>query len=520
MTEPPIDNGDSLTTQAGSTTVGALFTQRVRIQPNDIAIVENERRLTFTQLNERVNRLANGLTAQGLRRGDRVALLSRNCIAYAEIELAAAKVGVIVAALNWRLVDAELVHCIQLVEPALVISSEQYRETLTRLAIPLPEITYLENDYEQLIARSPQTEPAIQVDPEDGLVIVYTSGTTGLPKGAVISHRAMIARALVFATDFSLPPRSAFVAWAPFFHMASTDHSLTSLMRGGPVIVIDGYKADALIDAFENYKMGWLILIPGMLDEFLSVLRVRRPRPKGIQVLGAMADLVSPHHIAELTQLLQAPYANTFGATETGMPPGSAGVFEIGLVPTDLAKQQSAFCEIRLVDEVDNEVAIGEPGECAIRGPTLFSGYWQAAQTNAEDFRGGWFHMGDVFVRRDDGKLMFMDRRKYMIKSGGENIYPAEIERVLLSDDGVDDAVVVRRPDERWGEVVVAAVARNDDSLTVDALTQRCREQLAGYKIPHEIRFVGFDEFPRSTTGKIKRHEVEGWFDPVDPVDH
>lgn len=516
MNESPIDTADSLGTQAGSTTVGALFTQRVRIQPHDIALVQDQRRLTFAQLNDRVNRLANGLIFHGLRRGDRVALLARNCMAYAEIELAAAKIGVIVAALNWRLADVELIHCIQLVDPALVISSASYQETLTRLDIPLPSVVFIEDEYERLVEQSPSTEPDVFVDAEDGLVIIYTSGTTGLPKGATISHRAMIARALVFATDFSLAPRSAFVAWAPFFHMASTDFSLTTLMRGGPVIVIDGYNADVLIDAIENYEIGWLVLIPGMLGDFLSELRIRRPQPKGIRAIGAMADLVAPHHIAEVTQLLQAPYANTFGATETGMPPGSAGFIDIGQVPTDLAKQQSAFCEIRLIDEEDNEVGIGVPGECAIRGPTLFSSYWQAPEANAKDFRGGWFHMGDVFVRREDGRLMFMDRRKYMIKSGGENIYPAEIERVLLSDGRVDDAVVVRRPDERWGEVVVAAIARNDSLLTVDTLIQRCRERLAGYKIPHEIRFVELDELPRSTTGKIKRHEVEAWFIPVD----
>ena len=129
-----------------------------------------------------------------------------------------------------------------------------------------------------------------------------------------------------------------------------------------------------------------------------------------------------------------------------------------------------------------------------------------------EDFRGGWFHMGDMFIRRDDGQLSFMDRVKYLIKSGGENIYPAEVERVLLSDPGVDDAVVVRRPDTNWGEVPVAAVAVNDPRVTTDQLLQRCERQLARYKLPKEIRFVPFNDLPRSTTGKVQRHEVEPWF--------
>ena len=186
-----------------------------------------------------------------------------------------------------------------------------------------------------------------------------------------------------------------------------------------------------------------------------------------------MADLVPRHQLAEITTLLGAPYVNSFGATETGLPPATAALIPIGAAPTDLAKRQSAFCEVRLVDADDRDVPDGAPGECAIRGPTLFSGYWRAPEVNAKDFRGGWFHMGDVFVRRDDGRLDFVDRAKYLIKSGGENVYPAEIERVLLADPRVGDAVVVRRPDAKWGEVPVAVVARNDERLTADELLRQ-----------------------------------------------
>ena len=153
----------------------------------------------------------------------------------------------------------------------------------------------------------------------------------------------------------------------------------------------------------------------------------------------------------------------------------------------------------------------GTPGELAFRGPTCFSGYWNAPEVNARDFRGGWFHMGDMFVQHADGSLDFVDRLKYMIKSGGENIYPAEIERVLLADPRVADAVVVRRRDPRWGEVPVAVVAPKDAALTRADLLARCRTELAGYKQPKEIVFVTLADLPRSTTGKIQRHEVEAW---------
>jgi acyl-CoA synthetase (AMP-forming)/AMP-acid ligase II len=282
------------------------------------------------------------------------------------------------------------------------------------------------------------------------------------------------------------------------------------------LIVVDGYDAESLIEIVARERIGWLPLVPGMIEGFAAVLRQHEVRPRGIRAIGAMADLVPRHQLAEITSLLGAPYVNSFGATETGLPPATAALIPIGAAPTDLAKRQSAFCEVRLVDPDDRDVPDGAPGECAIRGPTLFSGYWRAPEVNAKDFRGGWFHMGDVFIRRDDGRLEFVDRAKYLIKSGGENVYPAEIERVLLADSRVADAVVVRRPDAKWGEVPVAVVARNDDGLTAEELHARCRAELAGYKQPKEIRFVACADLPRSTTGKIQRHEVEAWLSRTD----
>ena len=170
---------------------------------------------------------------------------------------------------------------------------------------------------------------------------------------------------------------------------------------------------------------------------------------------------------------------------------------------------QSSLCQIKLVDKDDNEVQEGEPGELAIRSPALFSGYWNDAETNQKDFRGGWFYMGDVFRRNSDGTLSFLDRRKYLIKSGGENIYPTEIERIILTDVRVIDVAIVRKIDQRWGEVPVAFIARKDESLTENAVLSILKNKLARYKYPKEIRFLTKKELPRSATGKIMRHILE-----------
>jgi acyl-CoA synthetase (AMP-forming)/AMP-acid ligase II len=293
------------------------------------------------------------------------------------------------------------------------------------------------------------------------------------------------------------------------FHMASTDLAIGSLLIGGRVTFIDGFELDRIADVLAAERIGWFVLMPGVIDRLLERHRAAALRVRGVRLAGAMADLVPRHVIAEVTAALGAPYLNSFGATETGIPPASGALIPPGEVPERLSKRQSSLCEIRLVDADDNDVPDGTPGELAIRGPTLFSGYWDAPETNARDFRGGWFHMGDVFVRNADGSLDFVDRAKYLIKTGGENVYPAEIEQVLLADPRVADAVVVRRADAEWGEVPVAFVARADEGLGADELMARCRDRLAGYKRPKEIRFVALDELPRSTTGKIQRHEIE-----------
>ena len=502
---------DDLALQAGSLTVGHLLLQQVRTKPDDAAVVDGERRYTFAGFNARVNRLAHALTGLGITRGERIAIFSENCSEYLETTFAAAKLGVILCALNWRLADGEMQHCIRLTTPSAVIVSSRFRPALERIDHGVGHVIELGDDYEARLAGAAGDEVPIVAQPEDGLAILYTSGTTGLPKGALISHRAEMARLQLMCIDMQLKPGLSGLMWSPLFHMASLEPSIHLLCTGGKVSIIDGLNLERLVDVVETEELWWLLLMPGMVDQVIEAMKRRKAKPKGIQYIGAMADLVPLHQIAEVTQLLQAPYVNTFGATETGLAPASRSFIPIGVVPKSLSKRQNSMCEFRLVDAFDEDVEDGMPGELAFRGPTCFSGYWNALETNRKDFRGGYFHMGDMFIRNPDGSLDFVDRVKYMIKSGGENIYPAEIERVLMADPRVDDAVIVRRPDEKWGEVPVAYVARNDDALTAEELAAACRKELAGYKQPKEIHFIPVEQFPRSTTGKIQRHEVEKW---------
>jgi acyl-CoA synthetase (AMP-forming)/AMP-acid ligase II len=499
----------SLAQTAAQMTVGGMLRLQMQREGNRPALQHGSRIWSYGELNERANRLANALALSGIRHGDRIAVLSENRPEYIEIDLAAAKLGAIVACLNWRMTDAELTHCIKLVQPSLGFVSPRFDGALRRLDHGIPRVIGIDAEYGHLLAQGRSDEPPAQAQPEDGFIILYTSGTTGLSKGALISQRAMIARCIIGQLDRPAGRDDGFIAWSPLFHMGATDNLFATFARGGKVIVQDGFNAGAIAATIEREAIGHLTILPGVVDKMIAELNATGIRPKGLRTCGVMADLVPLQQLAELTTLLKAPYLNSFGSTETGATPASAGLIPVGEVPKRLSKSQSSLCQVRLVDADDREVPDGEPGEIAVRTPALFSGYWNAPETNARDFRNGWFHMGDVFVRNPDRTLDFVDRNKYLIKSGGENIYPAEIERLLLASPRVAEAIVVRRSDARWGEVPVAFVVPKDDSLTGGDVIEMCRGKIANYKLPKEVRFITQGQLPRNSSGKIERREVE-----------
>ena len=491
--------------------VAELFEDQVALRPDDLALVTAQGSWTFAQLNDAVNRLCALLQARGVKHGDRIALLSENRREFVQTLLAAGKLGAIVACMNWRQAPEELAHCVGLVTPKVALLSPRYVEHIG--LFDGADVATFGDAFESALAVCSAAAPEVsRVQPEDGLYILYTSGTTGKPKAALISHRALIARCAMATMDDGFRAGATFVAWPPMFHMVSADQVLMALAGGGKVVLIDGFQLGALCDAIEGEdNLGWLVLMPGMIEKVVDELKRRGSKPQAMDSVGCMADLVPRHQIADVTRLFNAPFRNTFGSTETGPAPGGGpgGRVPVGVVAQDLGKSLSSMCRIRLVDEEGCDVAPGQPGELLMRSASLFSGYWGMPEATAEAFEGGWFHTGDVFVRQADGKLQFVDRRKYLIKSGGENIYPAEIEQLLKASPRIGEAAVVRKADAKWGEVPVAFVAAQDTGLTVEDVMALCRGRIAGYKMPREVRFIRAGDFPRNTTGKVMRNELE-----------
>lgn len=497
--------------------VAALFDRQVRCQPDRLALESMRLSLTYGQLDARSWRLAQALQQDGVGVGDRIAVLSENDPDFLVLSLAALRLGATLATPNPRLAVPELRHCIGLVTPRVLLVSPRQGARFNDLARLAPVVRELGpgTALDHLLADDTPLPPLRAMpeesDPEGIQFIMYTSGTTGLPKGAMISQRAMLARLMVYVLDYGVDAQDTFLAWSPLCHMASIELGFGTLLLGGKVVVLDGPDLPRICDYLEQENLSNLIFFPGMVDETVAFLRERRPKVRRLKKFGALADLFRPQDIAQLTSLLGQPFTNTFGSTETGMPPLSAGRLAAGEVPRDFGKLPSALCEVRVCRDDDTEADVGEVGELAVRGPTVFSGYWDAPQATEEALRGGWYRTGDMFRRRTDGRYDYVDRRKYLIKSGGENIYPAEIERVVLQHPGIADAIVVRRADNRWGEVpLVVAVARGEPPATAELLAL-CAQSLAPFKRPKEVIYVQAEQLPRNGTGKIVRAEVETW---------
>lgn len=495
MTGPAMTHGGS---------VGGMFRDTALGTPEAVALRAGDCALSYRALNRRVNRLTHALQARGLERGDRVAILSENCADYVTVLLACAKGGFIAACLNWRQTAPELTASIALAQPALLIVSPD----LVGRCPEGPPRVILGTGFEALLEGAAETEPQVGIDSEDGLIILYTSGTTGTSKGALVSHRAMIARGLLMRADWGVLRSDGFIAWSPLFHMASADPTLATLMQGGTVSVVPGFDAAAIAEALACHDVGWMVLMPGMIERLCDALEARNAPLCRVAAAGCMANLVPAEQIARISRLLNAPFLNSFGSSETGIAPASGNWIAPGAAPGDLGKRQSSGCEIRLLDDDGQVVAPGMVGEICLRGPTLFSGYWNDPAATAQAFRDGWYHMGDAFFRDARGLLHFADRKKYLIKSGGENIYPAEIELVLRNIPGVSDAVVVRRADPLWGEVPVAFVVA-DAGMTAAQVLAALDGRLARYKLPKAVHVIAEAEIERNPTGKIRRDRLE-----------
>lgn len=471
---------------------------------------------SYGEMAERATALAGGLHERGVAAGDVVALLSYNCTEFLETIFAANHLGAIAMPINWRLAAPEVRYilehsgaralvCDDALVPVANDATKGMEDGLARLCIadaPPSGWTSLAD-----LRRDANLAPhACQGD--DVHRLMYTSGTTGRPKGVMITHANLAWKNLAHLVEFGFTSDDLGLACGPLYHVGALDLTTTTLIAAGAMTIIHRvFDAPAVVDEIERSRVTTVWLAPAMVNAIMALPDVERRDLSSVRVIINGGEKMPIPLIERLQRTFpSAWFADAYGLTETVS--GDTFLDRDSLI-TKLGSvgRPCLYLEVDVRDEHGRSVAPGERGEIVLRGPKVFKGYWRDPDATAAAFAGGWFHTGDVGVRDEDGYLWVVDRLKDMILSGGENVAGSEVERVLYEHDAVLEAAVVGRPDERWGEVPVAFVALRDGAAASGAdLIEHCRAQLARFKVPKDVVFV--DALPRNPSGKVLKREL------------
>jgi fatty-acyl-CoA synthase len=495
--------------------IGYWLEQRAQLHPRREAVVDGLRRLTYGDLEGRVNRLARALQADGLRHGDRCAMLAANCLEYVEVIFAAAKLGVILVPLNWRLSPPELAFNLNDSGTETLLFSPDFAETAERLsqstgirrrivlgAEPLPDAGAYEAMLERQALEPPRPERSVGLGTPH--IIMYTAGTTGRPKGAVLGQGASFFNAVNLTVDMNFSAADRNLSVLPMFHIGGIGlFTLPMLYVGGTVVIQKVFDPAVTLRLLQEER---ITLFFGVAAIFLFLIQHAGFDPQAFRdtrvVMSGGAplpvSLVRRYHEAGI--VLQQGFGMSEAAPSIATLARDRALEKAGSIGRPLLHVQA-----RIVDEAMGDLAPGEVGELVIRGPNLMQGYWNRPEATEEAFAGGWFHTGDLARRDADGDLYIVDRKKDMIISGGENIYPAEVENALYEMPQVAEAAVIGTPDPTWGEVGCAVVAlKAETALTAGEVTGFLKGRLARYKVPRRVVFV--ESLPRNAAGKVLKN--------------
>ena len=504
-------------------TVSDVIASHARLQPKKVGTRDSKRSLSFADWDNRASRLANGLLGLGLVKGDRVLLLAYNCVEWLEIYVALARAGLVAVPVNFRLLALEIAFIATHSEARAVIVQDELRDRVEALRADatLAIDCWVHfgaatpagwQDYEALIERAPavlpDAPPALQVKPQDPFALMYTSGTTGRPKGAIRNHEGNALIALATALEFGLSRDDTGLLVMPLCHANSLYFGMTFIYLGATIVVDDrkSFDPEGLLATLARDKVTFTSLVP---THYIMMLALPDAVKAKYDVSAVGKLLISSAPARKDTKLgILAHFANSrlfelYGATETGWVTLLRPEQQIDRLGS-VGREWAGSGAIRILDPEGQEVPDGEVGELFSRTSYVFDGYWKNPEKTAEAFRGEWCSVGDMARRDADGYIHLVDRKSNLIISGGENIYPSEVEGVLGAFPKVKDVAVVGVPDPKWGESVLAVVVLHDRQQATEAdLLDWCRERMAGYKRPRRILFIADAEMPRTATGKI-----------------
>jgi len=490
-----------------------VIERNARLFPHREALVFGSSRLTFTEFKDRCDRLARGLSHRGVLKGDRLAVVAQNSDDYLVLYGAAARVGAVVVAVNWRLQAEELGYILADCSPKLVFADGEYGGLVSEAARGVDSVEGLyilgkgkaEGAFQRFDALSipGSTEHTDDVPADAGFVIMYTAAVEGKPRGALLSQSNIVAIGVQLIHQFSLGQEDGHLCILPLFHIGGLSMAVAVLHAGGKNVLVDRFDPSSSLELIEKERATVFFSFPPILK---SLADGQREKAFDLSTVRKVGGIDSPENIERFREIApNAEFYVNYGQTEamavTGGKlserPGSAG-------------RPSLLTSVILFDDYDREVPLGSAGEICVRSPAVFLGYWGKDEETAYTFRNGWHHTGDIGRFDADGYLWYVKRKavKELIKPGGENVYPAEVEKVLLAHPAVAEAAVIGVPDAEWGEAV-KAVCVIKEGLAVDPLelSEFVAARIARYKKPKHVVFV--KELPKKADGEVDRERVK-----------
>ena len=496
-------------------TVYDLICNNARNYPKREAIVFKETRLTFGQFKERCDRLAAGLLAAGIRKGDRLGVVAQNCDEFMVLYGAAAKIGAIVLPVNWRFQQDEVEFVLNDCTPRLVFAGPEYRGMVGEIA---GRITSIEGCYAlgggdvpagfrafEELSSGAGSQEEFDLPAETGFVIIHTAAVAGRPRGALLSQSNVVHANLQMMVANGLGFDDCFICILPLFHIAALSMAMAVMHAGGKNVIVERFDPELILNLIEKERGTTLFHFAPIL-QMLAEKYEEKGRSHDLSSLRNIGGLDSPDNIFRFKELVPEAKFST-GYAQTEALPVTGGLMEERL---GSAGKPSPLTRVALFDDYDNEVPVGTPGEICVRSPVVFLGYWGLDEETAYTLRNGWHHTGDIGRFDEDGYLWFVKRKaeKELIKPGGENVYPIEVEKTILAHEAVAEVSVIGVPDKKWGEAIKAVcVLRPGKSLEARELIDFVAGKIARYKKPQYVVFV--DSLPKTAMGEIDRDQVK-----------
>jgi acyl-CoA synthetase (AMP-forming)/AMP-acid ligase II len=489
----------------------------------DFAVL-GDRSLTYAEAVAEANRLANAFMSVPLEKGDRVAILSKNSIEYPLLFYAASKAGVVPVPLNYRMASPEWVYMINDAQAKMLVASAAYVSVVDGFRSELKTVERFVSidadgpegwdDYRRWVSGRPATAPDRVVADDDDVYQMYTSGTTGHPKGAVLTHGAVTSQIAQIAVVYSGTPGERMLIVAPVYHAAAAITAFAAVALGGCLYIQEDFNPLEVVRALSEERIVKATLVPAMIQACLVfVPDIGERRYDDLQRITYGASPIAEETLRRAVDAFKCEFVQAYGMTETTAIISYLLSADHERAMTDKpnlllsAGRPLLGTEVRVVDEDDNPVPNGTIGEIIARGPQIMRGYWNMPDESAEALRDGWLHTGDAGVLDDEGYIYVQDRVKDMIVSGGENVYPRVVEDVLFQHPAVADAAVIGVPDEQWGETVKAIVVlRAEAKATDEEIIDFCRDKLGGYERPRSVDFV--NTLPRNPSGKVLKRQL------------